>query len=292
LGFTVDPLTMEIVSEKERDDAGASVPRPKASPPGSDERHLARGTEPNPTCDPRHDLAALEASFDRVLAGLEMHFQPIVHAHDRSRFGYEALLRSHDRSLPHPGAILDAAERLERVPTLGRAVRADVAKVFTPVPERGIAFLNLHLLDLFDKQLSSPFAPLTKIAHRVVLEITERTSLDGEHDIPYRVAELRERGFRIAIDDLGGGHARMATFTPLDTDFVKLDMSLVRDIDKHPVKQRLVRSVNDLCRESGAKIIGEGVETEAEARVLVDLGCDLLQGYLIARPAPPFSDPL
>jgi EAL domain-containing protein (putative c-di-GMP-specific phosphodiesterase class I) len=67
-------------------------------------------------------------------------------------------------------------------------------------------------------------------------------------------------------------------------------MSLVRDIDKHPVKQRLVRSLNDLCRESGTKIIGEGVETEAEARVLVDLGCDLLQGYLIARPAAPFCD--
>jgi EAL domain-containing protein (putative c-di-GMP-specific phosphodiesterase class I) len=282
---------MESVSEERQDGGEAKAPRAKGALP--DERHLARGTEPNPTVDPRHDLAELEATFERCLLGLQMHFQPIVHAHDRSRFGYEALLRSHDRTLPHPGAILDAAERLERVPTLGRAVRADVAKVFAAEPsERGIVFLNLHLLDLFDRQLSSPFAPLTKIAHRVVLEITERTSLDGEHDIPYRVAELRERGFRVAIDDLGGGHARMATFTPLDTDFVKLDMSLVRDIDKHPVKQRLVRAVNDLCRESGTKIIGEGVETEAEARVLVDLGCDLLQGYLIARPAPPFVDPL
>jgi EAL domain-containing protein (putative c-di-GMP-specific phosphodiesterase class I) len=209
------------------------------------------------------------------------------------RFGYEALLRSRDRSLPNPGAMLDAAERLERVPTLGRAIRADVARVFTAAPEgRGLVFLNLHLLDLFDKQLTSPFAPLTKIAHRVVLEITERTSLDGEYDIPYRVAELRERGFRIAIDDLGGGHARMSTFTPLDTDFVKLDMSLVRDIDKNPVKQHVVRAINDLCRASGARIIGEGVENEAEAQVLLDLGCDLLQGYLIARPAAPFADSL
>ncbi len=122
---------------------------------------------------------------------------------------------------------------------------------------------------------------------RVVLEITERTSLEGEHDVRYRVAELRELGFKIAIDDLGGGHARMHTFTPLDTDFVKLDMSLVRDIDKHAMKQRLVRSVTELCKDQGTKVIGEGVETEAEAKVLVDLGCDYLQGYLIARPAPP-----
>jgi len=238
-------------------------------------------------------LRDLEAKLGRCLAAMAMHFQPIVHASTRARFGYEALIRSTDRSLPHPGAILDAAERLERIPALGRAVRAQVAKVVADAPAaRGLMFINLHLLDLFDKQLTSPFAPLSKVASRVVLEITERTSLDGHIDLRYRVAELRELGFQIAIDDLGGGHARMGTFSPLDTDFVKLDMSLVRDVDKHPMKQRLIRSITELCRQQGTKVIGEGVETEAEAKVLVDLGCDLLQGYLIAKPALPFCDPL
>jgi EAL domain-containing protein (putative c-di-GMP-specific phosphodiesterase class I) len=239
------------------------------------------------------ELAELEAKLGRCLAALTMHFQPIVHAASRARFGYEALLRSADKSLPHPGAILDACERLEKILVLGRAVRAHTAKVIAHAPvERGVVFINLHLLDLSDKQLTSPFSPLAKVASRVVLEITERTSLEGELDLRYRIAELRELGFRIAIDDLGGGHARMGTLTPLDTDFVKLDMSLVRDIDKHPMKQRLVRSVIELCREQGTKVIGEGVETESESRVLVDLGCDLLQGYLLAKPAPPFCDPL
>jgi EAL domain-containing protein (putative c-di-GMP-specific phosphodiesterase class I) len=239
------------------------------------------------------DLRDLEERLGKCLATIGMHFQPIVHAKDRARFGYEALLRTADKSLPHPGAILDAAERLEKITVLGRAVRANCAKVLAEAPaERGVAFINLHLLDLFDKQLTSPFAPLSKHAARVILEITERTSLEGQADLRYRVAELRELGFRIAIDDLGGGHARMGTFTPLDTDFVKLDMSLVRDVDQHPMKQRLIRSVTDLCREQGITIIGEGVETEAEASVLVELGCDLLQGYLIAKPAAPFIDPL
>jgi EAL domain-containing protein (putative c-di-GMP-specific phosphodiesterase class I) len=58
------------------------------------------------------------------------------------------------------------------------------------------------------------------------------------------------------------------------------------------MKQRLVRSVTELCREHGTRVIGEGVETQAELDVLVELGCDLLQGYAIAKPAPPFSDPL
>jgi EAL domain-containing protein (putative c-di-GMP-specific phosphodiesterase class I) len=248
---------------------------------------LARGTEPRAMLDPARDLRELETAFERCLAGLAMNFQPIVHADTRARFACEALLRSKDKSLPHPGAILDAAERLEKVPALGRAVRAQVAKVIAEAPSDCVVFVNLHLLDLFDKQLVSPFSPLSKVATRVVLEITERNSLDDASDIRYRVAELRELGYRIAIDDLGGGHARMGTFTPLDTDFVKLDMSLVRDIEKYPMKQRLVRSVTELCKEQGTRVIGEGVETEAEAKALVELGCEYLQGYLIARPAPP-----
>jgi len=282
------------VSEERRSiekGAEVAVARPASRQP--DPPRLARGSEPNPAFDPTQELVDLEARLDRCVVAIAMHFQPIVHAKTRARFGYEALLRSADRSLPHPGAILDAAERLERIPALGRAVRANVAKTIAEAPAaRGTVFVNLHLLDLFDKQLLSPFAPLSKVASRVVLEVTERTSLDGAIDLPYRVAELRELGFRIAIDDLGGGHARMGTFTLLDCDFVKLDMSLVRDIDQHPMKQRLARSITDLCREQGTKIIAEGIETEAEEHVLVDLGCDLLQGYLIAKPALPFCDPL
>jgi EAL domain-containing protein (putative c-di-GMP-specific phosphodiesterase class I) len=242
--------------------------------------------------DPGRDLALLEDQLERCLAAIEMHFQPIVHASDRTLFGYESLLRSRDKALPHPGVILDAAERLERVTKLGRAVRNDVARVFATAPaSRGIVFINLHALDLFDRSLSSPYSPLTKIASRVVLEITERNSLDGVKDVRYRVAELRALGFRIAVDDLGGGHARMGALQPLDTDFVKLDMSLVRDVDSHPMKQRLVQSITQLCREQGMKVIGEGVETLAEAQTLWELGCDLLQGYLIARPGLPFVDP-
>ena len=293
---------MRVVSssDRSRDARPPAAPRPSLEAPTSEitnerSQPFAVGTAPPETlhAEGNAHLRDLEEKLSRCLAAMTMHFQPIVHASTRARFGYEALLRSTDKSLPHPGAILDAAERLEKIPLLGRAVRAHTAKVIAAAPlARGVVFVNLHLLDLFDKQLTSPFSPLSKVASRVVLEITERTSLEGQIDLRYRVAELRELGYRIAIDDLGGGHARMGTFTPLDTDFVKLDMSLVRDIDKHPMKQRLVRSVTELCREQGTMIIGEGVETEAEADVLVKVGCDLLQGYLLARPALPFCDPL
>ncbi|MEZ4402073.1 MAG: EAL domain-containing protein [Kofleriaceae bacterium] len=250
------------------------------------------GHQPSPS-EAAIGLVDLEAAFARALDHVWMAFQPIVVASTRQRFGYEALLRSNDRTLPHVGAVLDAAERLERTTLLGRTIRAQVASTFAPAPaERGLVFVNLHLRDLFDPTLSSPFAPLTKLARRVVLEITERTSLDGLDGLADRIAELREIGYGIAVDDLGGGFDRMNHLTPLDTDFVKLDMSLVRDVDSHPVKQRLVSSVLGVCRDSGVRVIGEGVETAAEARTLADLGCDYLQGYLIAKPGPAFVDPL
>jgi EAL domain-containing protein (putative c-di-GMP-specific phosphodiesterase class I) len=239
------------------------------------------------------ELAQLETTFNRALGTVWMAFQPIVTAADRKIFAYEALMRCKDKDMPHVGVLLDAAERLERTSQLGRLSRSQIAQTFGAAPpERGLVFVNLHLRDLFDPTLSSPFNGLTRIARRVVLEITERNSLEGIEGLADRVAELREIGYGIAVDDLGGGHSRMAHLRPLDTDFVKLDMSLVRDLDSHPVKQRLVQSVVELCRENGVRVIGEGVETQAEATTLCQLGCDYLQGYLIAKPGPAFVDPV
>jgi EAL domain-containing protein (putative c-di-GMP-specific phosphodiesterase class I) len=121
-------------------------------------------------------------------------------------------------------------------------------------------------------------------AERVVLEITERASLENVENLRTTVARLRERGFRIAIDDLGAGYAGLNNLPLLEPEIVKLDMNLVRDIDTIPIKQKVVGSMTGLCRDMGLLIIAEGVETLAECNTLLELGCDLLQGYLFARP--------
>jgi EAL domain-containing protein (putative c-di-GMP-specific phosphodiesterase class I) len=105
-----------------------------------------------------------------------------------------------------------------------------------------------------------------------------------------KLAQLRRIGFRIAIDDLGAGYAGLTSFATLEPELVKLDMTLVRDVDKNPVKERLVRSMTSLCKDLGMLVVAEGVETPQERDALVALGCDLLQGYLFARPAEPFPD--
>ncbi len=234
------------------------------------------------------DRLALEASFDRALETLWMAYQPIVRVVDGSLFGYEALLRSEEKALPHPGAILDAAERLRRLDDLGRRIRAAACRSIPDAPESSVFFVNLHPLDLLDDSLFSPKSPLSALASRVVLEITERASLDEIKDVRAKLGELRRMGFRIAIDDLGAGYAGLTSFATLEPEFVKLDMSLVRDVDKSPTKEKLVRSMTSLCKELGMMVVAEGVETPEERDLLAALGCDLMQGYLLAKPGKPF----
>jgi EAL domain-containing protein (putative c-di-GMP-specific phosphodiesterase class I) len=234
------------------------------------------------------DRAGLEAGFERALDEMWMAFHPVLHSADGSVFGYEALLRSRDPLLPGPGDVLDAAERLGENHRLGRLVRERAALPMDHATRGAKLFVNLHPRDLDDPELGTPDSPLGAIADRVVLEVTERAPLSNVEKIRDKVAALRMLGFRIAIDDLGAGYAGLSSFATLEPDIVKLDMSLVRSIDKEPVKQKVVASMIALCKDMGLLIVAEGVETASECNTLVELGCDLLQGYLFAKPGPPF----
>ena len=231
------------------------------------------------------DRAGLDARFDSALEKLWVAFQPIIRWSDRSVFGYEALVRSDEPSLNSPGLLFDAAERLGRVREVGRAVRRAVADAAKLAPPETMMFVNLHAADLGDESLYAPSSPLSSHAGFVVLEITERTSLERIGDARDRVAKLRALGYRIAVDDLGAGYAGLSSFSQLEPDVAKLDMSLVRGIDTSSRKASIVRSMLSVCqRELGTFVVCEGVETEGERDTLASLGADLLQGYLFAKP--------
>jgi EAL domain-containing protein (putative c-di-GMP-specific phosphodiesterase class I) len=234
------------------------------------------------------DRAGLEVTFERALGSLWMAYQPIVAAGTGDIVGYEALLRSTEAALPSPIAVLEAAERLGRLGDLGRRIRSRASDPMRDAPPEVLLFVNLHARDLEDPDLVDPESPLTYLAPRVVLEITERASLDDVPNAKERIARLRSLGFRIAVDDLGAGYAGLTSFAQMEPEFVKLDMSLVRDVDKNAVKQKLVRSMSALCKDMGIVVVAEGIETRAEREVCTALGCNLLQGYLIAKPGKPF----
>lgn len=235
------------------------------------------------------DRAGIADNFDRALDKLWLAFQPIVDWNTQRIFGYEALVRSSEPTLGNPGLLFDAAERLGRVRELGRRIRRLLAEHASHAPSDVVLFTNLHSADLNDEDLFSPDAPMTQHASRIVLEITERSSLDRVPDVRSAIQQLRDRGFRIAVDDLGAGYAGLSSFSQLEPDIAKLDMSLVRGIDQSPRKASLVRSIIEVCtRDLGTMLVCEGVETEAERDTLLRLGADLLQGYLLGRPEPKF----
>ncbi|MEP7050219.1 MAG: EAL domain-containing protein [Pseudomonadota bacterium] len=237
------------------------------------------------------DRAGVDATLDRALASLWTAYQPIVRAADSSIYAYEALLRSEEPALPHPGAVLQAAERAGRVHDVGRTVRQSVvASAPEALPDWAL-FVNLHPEDLLDPALYEPDSAFARLAPRIVLEITERASLDNIASVTSKVATLRTLGFRIALDDLGAGYAGLTSFALLEPEFVKLDMGLIREVNSNKIKQKIVRTMVQLCRDMGKQIVAEGVETNAERETLTHLGCDLLQGFLFAKPERPFPVP-
>lgn len=237
-------------------------------------------------------LTQLAVKFETAMDGLWMAFQPIIDWPNQEVFGYEALVRTISKDMGNPGLLFDAAEHLGRVHDLGRRIRRQVANAIDRAPTDAAIFVNLHSADLNDDELFSADSALAQYAQRVVLEVTERASLEQVGDVQGAMARLRKLGYRIAVDDLGAGYAGLSSFSQLEPDVVKLDMSLIRDIDASKRKTSIVRSMIAVCaRDLGTKVVCEGVETEAEHNTLQGIGATLLQGYLFGRPEREFGSP-
>lgn len=119
---------------------------------------------------------------------------------------------------------------------------------------------------------------------RIIFEFTEDEKVDTNHLLNI-LRTYRAMGFKTAIDDFGAGYAGLGLLSKFQPDIVKLDMELVRGIDRDEVKQKIVKSMLDLMADLGVQTICEGVETDDELQTLEGLGATLIQGYALARPA-------
>jgi EAL domain-containing protein (putative c-di-GMP-specific phosphodiesterase class I) len=242
------------------------------------------------------ERAELAAQFEEALAKCFVVFQPVVRECEEATagwtvVGWEAYVRSAAPNLTAPSELIGAAVRLGRMQELGRRVRAICAETWARAPADALLFVNLHPLELEDEALAGPDSPLLPIAHRVVLEITERTFLSSVDKGVERISRLRELGFLLAIDDIGHGYASLNTCVNVEPDFIKLDRSLVAGIEGSPTQSRLVGAVADLARELGAILIAESVETVGELTSLRAMGCRSFQGHLFAAPSKGLPEP-
>lgn len=118
----------------------------------------------------------------------------------------------------------------------------------------------------------------------IVLEITEHSTVQDYDKLEYTLRPLRARGMRLAVDDAGAGHSSFRHILRLQPEYIKLDISLTRNIDADPARRALAAALIGFASETGSELIAEGVETEAELATLRALGIHKAQGYLLGRP--------
>jgi EAL domain-containing protein (putative c-di-GMP-specific phosphodiesterase class I)/GGDEF domain-containing protein len=242
-----------------------------------------RDHAPDPLADALHRLIE-QRTFD-------IHFQPLV-AIDRAEiYGFEALTRAPaDGPLHSPLVLFDTAARLGRLVELEHLIVQRAIQRFKALGLPGQLFLNVTADTLLGARehaglLTSELAELGLPTSRVVIELTETRPIDDLAQLDDALQALRERGFRIALDDLGEGFASLRRWMEMRPDFVKIDRHFIDGIAQEPLKQQFVRSIVEMAATSGCEVVAEGLEQEPDLDVLRRLGLTICQGYLFARPS-------
>ncbi|MFO0564951.1 MAG: EAL domain-containing protein [Polyangiaceae bacterium] len=223
---------------------------------------------------------------------IDIHFQPIVSMQTGKLYALEALVRCKMPEYRDPKKLFEQASAEKATGRLGRPIR-DVAFALGAGQR---LFVNIHPEELSSRWLVRPDDPLNYHDAEVFLEITESATFEYYDLCRGVLKELCARSqVNLVVDDLGSGHSNLKRVLDLEPHVVKLDRELIQDLDKSRRQQILVRSVVSLCKELGAAVVAEGVETRGELAAVRDAGADYVQGYLIARPGfppPPIHWPL
>jgi len=213
-------------------------------------------------------------------------FQPIVDAKLREVFSYEALIRGPGGEAAHrvfeqvPAEMLLLFDQKARVEAIGLATRLGIG-------------CNLNL-NFMPQSLQSPASILTTLEaanranlpiDRLVLEVTEGEVIEDPAQFAQVINKYRGLGLMLAIDDFGAGYSGLNLLADFQPDQIKLDMKLIRGIERHGPRQAIVRALNQVCHDLGIDVIAEGVETVEEYAWLFDADVRLYQGYLFAKPA-------
>jgi EAL domain-containing protein (putative c-di-GMP-specific phosphodiesterase class I)/GGDEF domain-containing protein len=234
----------------------------------------------------------MSQEFDQLLAegALQALFQPIIDGVTRRPVGFEALARGPAGSGLHlPDALFALAHRTGRCMELERACITAALRDFAALQIEGRLFLNVLPQTLlgwpdFAQWLEERLDRLELDPHNLVVELTEHGVTEDELRLIEVVAPLRALGCDIALDDLGAGASGLKTWSAVRPDYVKVDRYFVSGIEHDPVRAEILRSVVDMARAIGCRVIAEGVENAEQCILALELGVDHVQGYLLGRP--------
>lgn len=222
-------------------------------------------------------------------------FQPIISLKDGSIFGYEALSRGPKGSvLESPAQLFDVARMYGKLWELEFLCRIKALENVSRNPADFNIFLNVDPAIIHDEKFKKGFTKefLKKFnidPQNIIFEITEKSSISDLSSFKKVIANYKDQGYKIAIDDCGAGYSGLNLITDIHPHFIKLDMNLIRDIDKDGLKYALIKTFCEFCLITDIKLIAEGIETENELNALIDIGISYGQGYLIQRPLQELS---
>ena len=223
---------------------------------------------------------------------LTTYFQPIVSLPNLEIVAYECLSRGvkSDGSLMPPYLLFKLALENDLLFFLDRLCRENALKTAAVKKITADIFINFIPTSIYVPEtcLQSTMHWARQLEYdpsRIVFEVVESHQVDDLKHLRSILDFYRDKGFRTALDDIGSGHTNLATLAALGADLIKIDMEIIRGIDKDPVKQSIFWALSTIAHENGIKVLAEGVETCEELAYVKENGAELAQGYLFAKPA-------
>ncbi len=224
---------------------------------------------------------------------IHVHYQPIACAGSGDIIAAEALARwNHpELGLVPPAEFIALAEETGLIVPLGRQIFEQVARQIACWQGRMSVSVNLSARQFSDHQLVAHITgvldQLAVSGNRITLEITESMLMTDVAAHVEKMQALREAGINLSIDDFGTGYSSLAYLRRFPLDHLKIDQSFVRDLATSEDAQAIIHATIQLAHSLRLRVVAEGVETDEQAGLLRDMGCDYLQGYLFSQPVPP-----
>lgn len=213
-------------------------------------------------------------------------FQPIVDMTKRNMFGYEALVRGVNGE--SAWSILSQVNDQNRY-AFDQACRVKAIQLASELKLDTMLSINFLPNAVYEPAhcIKSTLQAANRFGfpvERIMFEITESEQVADVAHLTKIFDYYQKQGFTTALDDFGAGHAGLNTLASFVPNILKIDMELVRDIDRHPVKQIIVTSLVDMCKKLNVTVLAEGLETRAEVDYFRHLNVELMQGYYFAKP--------
>jgi EAL domain-containing protein (putative c-di-GMP-specific phosphodiesterase class I)/CBS domain-containing protein len=223
-------------------------------------------------------------------------FQPIVSLTDGSVIGYEALSRGpYGSRLEMPDALFSAAAEGDLVWELEYLCRTKALEKAKGIMAAKMLFINVDPNIINDHRFQKGLTRELLQDYRaetgnIIFEITEKTAISDYKSFCRILDNYKSQGYRIAIDDTGAGYSGLKTLAETRPHFIKVDMDLVRDIDKDGLKQAMMKALYDIAQITGSQLIAEGIETRDELDTLISMGIPYGQGFYLEKPGQKLAE--